>query len=85
MTKAVIDRFEGKFAVLIVGQGEKRMDIPRISLPKGAREGSWLQVEIADGLVSQITIDEDETDRAKKRIADKLEALRHGDHLKKGE
>lgn len=42
--KAVIDRFEEDFAVVLLGDEEIRVDIPRKYLPKGSREGSWLTV-----------------------------------------
>lgn len=46
--KAVIDRFEGDYAVLLVGDAEEKRDVPRNQLPPGAKEGSWLFVR-ADG------------------------------------
>lgn len=79
--KAVIDRFEGEFAILIVGEDEQRINVLRKLLPKQTREGSWLQVEIQNGEVSSIMIDEEETAKAKERIAEKLTRLRRGDHL----
>ena len=81
--KAVIDRFEAEFAVLIVGDGERRMDVLRKLLPKHVKEGQWLQLEILDGDVHNVVIDNQETELARQRIADKLSALRRGDHLKK--
>lgn len=42
--KAVIDRFEGKSAVLLCGDEEVEMNIPRELLPRGAGEGEWLRV-----------------------------------------
>ncbi len=42
--KAVIDRFEGDFAVIFIGEKEIKINIPRQLLPAGAREGSWLQM-----------------------------------------
>lgn len=42
--KAVIDRFEGDYAVLLVGDAEEKRDVPRNQLPPGAKEGSWLIV-----------------------------------------
>lgn len=83
MIKATIDRFEGKMAVLIVGTDEIRLDVPRAWLPKGVREGTWLQVELKDNEFISAAIDEEEMARAKQRIAEKLAALRRGDHLKK--
>ena len=44
--KAVIDRFEGDFAVVLVGEEEIKVDIPRQLLPPGAREGSWLKIDL---------------------------------------
>ena len=83
MMKAVIDRFEGEFAVLIVGDDEQHLNVLKILLPKPSKEGSWLQVEIQNGEVISTVIDEEETANAKQRIAEKLERLRRGDHLKK--
>ena len=80
MTKAVIDRFEGDYAILIVGEEEQRMNVPRRSLPKQSREGLWLQVEIVAGEARNITIDDPETERARQRIAEKLARLRRGEH-----
>jgi hypothetical protein len=81
--KAVIDRFEGEFAVLIVGEDEQHVNVLKKLLPKLSKEGSWLQVEIKNGEVVSAVMDEEETANAKQRIADKLALLRRGDHLKK--
>ena len=83
MMKAVIDRFEGEYAILIVGEEEQRINVPRKRLPKQARESLWLQVEIRDGEICDITIDNQETERARQRIAEKLERLRRGEHRSK--
>jgi hypothetical protein len=83
MIKAVIDRFEGSMAVLLVGDGQWRMEIPCKNLPDNAKEGDWLQLEIQDGEVEQIELDLTTTTKIKSRIADKLEKLRSGDHLNK--
>ena len=80
MMKAVIDRFEGEYAILIVGDDEQRLNVPRKLLPLNAREGHWLQLDIQDGKASNIKIDEKETDQAKQRIAEKLARLRKGDY-----
>jgi len=82
MTKAVIDRFEGTFAILLIGDDEQRMEVSRQRLPEEAKEGDWLQVEIQNGEVSSAVLDQDETAQVKKRIADKLARLRSGAHLK---
>ena len=80
--KGVVDRFEGKWAVIeIVDETEPR-NIPRKLLLRGAKEGDHLQLEIEDGNVIQVMIDTDATDAAKERIKDKLDRLRRGEHLK---
>ena len=56
--------------------------MPRRELPRGVREGTWLQVELADDRVVSAAVDGQETARAKERIADKLARLRRGHHLK---
>lgn len=81
MMKAVIDRFEGMFAVIVL-EDDRRFSIPRKELPKGAKEGNWLQVEVMADEIKSITLDLAETQSAKKRIAEKLERLRKGEHLK---
>lgn len=78
--KAVIDRFEEEWAVLLVGEDEHRVNVLRKDLPAKAREGHWLQVEIIGDQVMSAVIDEEETADAKARIADKLARLRRGDH-----
>lgn len=42
--KAVIDRFEGDYAIMLFGDEEIRADIPRQLLPESAKEGSWINV-----------------------------------------
>lgn len=59
--KAVIDRFEGNKAVLLVGEQENLVVWPRECLP-ASKEG--------DILVIQITVDTAATERAKAEIDD---------------
>jgi hypothetical protein len=47
MRKAVIDRFEEEFAVLLFDQGDEKLVISRSQLPPEAQEGHWLQVTFA--------------------------------------
>lgn len=79
-TKAVIDRFEGDKAVLLVGEEEDRLIVPRTLLPPRVKEGDWLQVDVEDDRVLSAAIDDDETASAKQRIAEKLARLRRGEH-----
>ena len=79
-TKAVIDRFEGDKAVLLVGEKQDRLVVLKSFLPKGAKEGDWLQVDVKDDRVLSAVIDSDATAAAKNRIADKLAKLRREEH-----
>ncbi|MFA4836572.1 MAG: DUF3006 domain-containing protein [Dehalococcoidia bacterium] len=79
--KAVIDLFEEKSAVLLVGESQQRMVVPRRSLPAEAKEGHWLTVEIDNDTIVSAVIDEAETSNARQRIADKLARLRRGAHI----
>jgi hypothetical protein len=82
MEKAVIDRFEKSWAVLLVGESGRIINTPRASLPRRAREGQWLLIELDGDKVVSAMVDREETERARKRIEGKLESLRRGEHLK---
>ena len=65
--KAVIDRFEGDFAVLLVGEEELKVDLPKKLLPKEADEGSWLDFNLE--------LDEDLTEKRREKNRDLLDDL----------
>lgn len=46
-TEAVIDRFEGDKAVLMIEHDSKKAVVPRVCLPSDAEEGDYLTVTIA--------------------------------------
>ena len=70
--KAVIDRFEDGFAVLLVGESNRLVSVPRKQLPKEVKEGTWLKVEFEGEELRSAEIDAEETETARKRIAEKL-------------
>ena len=78
--KAVIDRFEGDKAVVLIGEEQDRLVVPKVELPSGAKEGDWLVVDVEDDRVLSAELDPDETARAKERIAEKLARLRRGEN-----
>ncbi len=80
--QAVLDRFEGEMAVLLVGEQERQLHVPRKSLPRETREGTWLLVELDGDHLKSVQIDPEETERARRRIAEKLDRLRRDDHLR---
>ncbi len=79
--RAVIERFEGPYAVLLVGDARKPLDVPRRQLPRRAKEGVWLLIEMSNNTVVSAQIDIAATEEARTRIQDKLARLRRGDHL----
>jgi hypothetical protein len=72
--KAVIDRFEGKKAVLLVE--EKPIVVLRSGLPKGVKEGDWLEAEFVGEHLVRAKVDPEEKERMKERIEEKLSRLR---------
>lgn len=76
MEKAAVDRIESKLAVLLVGDDERRLNVPLSSLPKRVKEGDWLRIELRGHEVVQAEIDIEETQRRKQRVEGLLEKLR---------
>ena len=80
MEHAAIDRFEGEWAVLLVGPEGRVVNVPRARLPKRAHEGQWLRVTLQGDVVVAAELDHAETQRRRQRILEKLERLRRGEH-----
>jgi len=79
--KAVVDRFEGDKAVILVGEEEEQLVVDRGKLPAGTKEGDWLKADVQDDVLLSAELDPEETANAQARIAEKLAALRRGDQL----
>lgn len=47
MTMAVIDRFEGDNAILLIGKIEQQVVFPTSELPAGLNEGDYLRIDIS--------------------------------------
>ena len=69
MKQGIIDRFEGKIAVVEIDGGDMK-DFPKSSLPKGAKVGDML---IIDG--DAITVSKEGTRKLKKEIDDLMDEL----------
>ncbi|MFJ7638504.1 DUF3006 domain-containing protein [Peribacillus sp. NPDC097264] len=69
MKQGIIDRFEGKIAVVEIDGGDMK-DFPKSSLPKGAKVGDML---IIDG--DTITVSKEGTRKLKKEIDDLMDEL----------
>lgn len=76
MEKAVIDRIvDGKTAVILVGDNEREHHYPADKLPKGAREGIWLRVQLAGGEIMSLQVDQEETEAVRRRVQEKMDRL----------
>ncbi|QGG46331.1 DUF3006 domain-containing protein [Heliorestis convoluta] len=67
--KATIDRFEGYYAVLLVGEEEGIVDWPKNMLPSEAKEGEIITISMS--------IDKNETQRRRKRVEGLLDKLKN--------
>jgi hypothetical protein len=75
--KAVIDRVEGKIAVLLLGdKGEFNLNFPLSLLPAGCRESDVLNISIERDVVG--------TEQTKERISDQMEKLKKKSQGKTG-
>jgi hypothetical protein len=73
----VVDRLEGKTAVIVADDG-RTFDVPRLTLPKGCREGTVLRVEAAARKTpdwAAAVIDEVESTRRLERARDTRQRL----------
>lgn len=77
--KAVIDRFEGDYAVLLI-EDQPDVNVLRDELPDDLNEGDHITFDWVDGCVTNIQPDDASRDEARKRIQDKLDRLRRGEH-----
>ncbi|MFO7951566.1 MAG: DUF3006 domain-containing protein [Bacillota bacterium] len=70
--KAVIDRFEGEYAVILIGEDKTRVNLPRKLLPAGAREGKVFDFTLE--------LDQQGEQERKERVRKKLDRLKrkHG-------
>jgi hypothetical protein len=64
--KAIIDRFEGDFAVLTPAGGGKPINLPKSALPAEVTDGATVELVKGSWLALK-----DETEERRKRITDK--------------
>ena len=66
--RAVIDRVEGKLAVLLVGDESTKLNVPLSLLPVGCKEGDVLNISFER--------DPEATEQAKERVSSLMEKLK---------
>ncbi|MCK8817679.1 DUF3006 domain-containing protein [Natroniella sulfidigena] len=67
--KAVIDRFENDYAVVLFGEEEIKVDIPSQLLPDEVSEGTWLEVSF--------TIDQETSEDRERKIGNLIDKLKN--------
>ncbi|MER1955509.1 MAG: DUF3006 domain-containing protein [Desemzia incerta] len=74
--KAMLDRIEEGKAVLLIQDVEKEWIIDKNHLPHGSNVGDWLTIQITEGRISDMTIDQALTQEKKKTAEDLLTSIR---------
>jgi hypothetical protein len=73
---AVVDRIVDDVAVLLVGEDESEVTVPRTSLPKDVDEGSWLLIRRSGVGLTVVGMDPAGEERQRERMARRMERLR---------
>lgn len=74
--KAMLDRIEEGKAVLLIQDLDKEWIIEKNHLPQGSKIGDWLTLQITEGRISDMTIDQALTQEKKKTATDLLTSIR---------
>ena len=69
--RAVVDRIEGKMAVLLVGEEQYRIVVPRSFLPEDAEEGAVLNIRMETDAAA--------TADARRRVQELIDRLSGGE------
>ncbi|WP_408956169.1 DUF3006 domain-containing protein [Natroniella sp. ANB-PHB2] len=67
--KAVVDRLEGDYAILLVGEEEIKVDLPQKLLPAETTPGTWLKFSLQ--------IDQETTTDKEREIGDLIDRLKN--------
>ncbi|MGC4113967.1 MAG: DUF3006 domain-containing protein [Myxococcales bacterium] len=73
--QGAIDRFEGKYAVIDFGDARGPMNILKSKLPKGVKEGQWLDLELKGDKLVKAKVNQTKTDEMKKEIENLMKDL----------
>lgn len=78
MIKAVIEEIINDKVVLLLGEEEKEIIVSKSQFQRlnGCKVGDWLDVIIEDGSVKSLRLNQEETEKVKNRIEEKLKRLR---------
>ncbi len=75
--KGVIDRIEDeKYAVILVETEGSEYVVLKDRLPEGAKEGSWLKFTVVKQEITQMKLEQHQTDVAHRNAKDQLNRIR---------
>jgi hypothetical protein len=74
--RAVIDRITGDSAVLLVGDREQERRVRASDLPKGAKEGSIVDVRVSGLKVEVVGVDDAATEEKRTEMKGRLSRLK---------
>lgn len=77
-TKAVIEKITENNLVLLVGEKEDEILISKDQIPPSIiyAVGDWLDIRMDNDNIEVLKVDQEETDKVKRRIQEKMERLR---------
>ncbi|EGL82263.1 hypothetical protein CathTA2_2179 [Caldalkalibacillus thermarum TA2.A1] len=75
--KAVVDRIEDRYVVLLMGEEEKELHVPLEQVPGELQEGEWVIATLsAQQEVISLKTDKEETEKIGTRIQEKAKHLK---------
>jgi uncharacterized protein YwgA len=80
--RASLDRFEENGYGVVYTDDGKKFDIKRELIPESVKEGSRVKIHFQDSKVSKVVTDDRDAQEVKRKIREKLERLKHNQHLK---
>ena len=80
--RASLDRFEENGYAVVYTDDGKKLDIKRELIPENVKEGTRLKIHVQGSKFSKVVTDDNDTQELKRKIKEKLERLKHNQHLK---
>lgn len=77
-TKAVIEKITENNLVLLVGEKEDEILLSKDQIPPSIKYavGDWLDIRMQGDNIEVLNVDQEETDKVKERIQEKMDRLR---------
>jgi hypothetical protein len=80
IVRASLDRFEENDLAVVYADDGRKFDVPRGLIPKDAKEGARLKLQLRDSEVTRIIVNHEDTSQLQRKIKEKLERLKHNQY-----